>query len=458
MALPVAKTPPPALYRALRATEYFTLAFGSMVGVGWMIILDDWLNRGGSVGALLGYLVGGVALAPVAYVYGRLAGRLPEAASEIAYTEAVFPRGVSFATGWAMVLTYLIVCPYEAVAVGEIAAYLAPGFDTLPLYEVGGSTVYLPRVLLGTITTAAITALNYRGIRLSSTFQNLTTFGLLAIFALFTILGLSRGRAENLQPYFAESGALLSTLAVLQIVPYFLTGFETIPKCSEEAAPDFDPRRFTRVTLLALAVGTFFYVTVIGVVALLQPWQELTRDRGFPTAVAFERAFGWPWLVQLLMVGVVLSLLKVYNGMFLAATRLLYALGRRGYLNAGLGAVHPRFQTPAVAVVLVGVLTALAALWGKAVLVPISEVGSLTCVAGWLATCLAFCRGAGGKKTAAARAVAVVGIVVCLVLAVIVVRSFGPYEWLAVAGWSLLGAALWTGRRTSLALAAGEPR
>jgi amino acid permease len=41
----------PALRHELRARDYFTLAFGSIVGVGWMIVLDDWLGRGGPAGA-----------------------------------------------------------------------------------------------------------------------------------------------------------------------------------------------------------------------------------------------------------------------------------------------------------------------------------------------------------------------------------------------------------------------
>src|SRR2546426_3082612 len=113
----------PPLRRVMRARDYFTLAFGSIVGVGWLILLDDWLDRGGPVGAMLGFLVGGIALVPVVYVYGRLAARLPEAASEVAYTAAVFPRIVSFAAGWAMALGYVIVCPFEAVAMGRLASY-----------------------------------------------------------------------------------------------------------------------------------------------------------------------------------------------------------------------------------------------------------------------------------------------------------------------------------------------
>jgi APA family basic amino acid/polyamine antiporter len=64
------ETSAPFLRRTLRGRDYFTLAFGSMVGVGWMLVIDDWLMRGGSGGAMLGFLIGGLLLAPIGYAYG----------------------------------------------------------------------------------------------------------------------------------------------------------------------------------------------------------------------------------------------------------------------------------------------------------------------------------------------------------------------------------------------------
>lgn len=441
----------PGLRRLMRARDYFALAFGSIVGVGWMILLDDWLVRGGPIGAMLGFLLGGLALVPVACVYGRLAEQMPEAASEVAYTAAAFPRGVSFATGWAMAFANAIVCPFEAVAMGRVAAFVFPRLNSVPLYQVAGYPVYLPHLLLGLGLTGVITAVNYRGIRQSTVLQNVTTFGLLAIFALFSILGLSRGHADNLKPYFATYGGdeniVLSVLAVLQIVPYYLMGFETIPKCSEEAAQDFEPRRFVRVMLWSLGVATLFYVMVIGVVALLRPWQTLLQVP-LPTAAAFEQAFGWPWLVQLIMLGVLLSLVKVFNGNFLAATRLLYAMGRRDLLGTWLGEVHPRYQTPFLAVALVGGVTVVGTLLGRAVLVPISEVGSLCGTAVWLATSLAYCRGVSGKRTASKRALGIAAAVVAGLLMAIAATSFGMYHWIALGTWLAAGLLLWFGKRS----------
>src|SRR5437868_12285211 len=179
----------PHLARKLRVTDYFTLGWGSMVGVGWLVVMDDWLSRGGPLGAILGFALGGALLLPIGYVYGQLVMAMPDAAGEIAYTAKVFSEKTSFATGWMMVLAYFIVCPWEAVAVGRIASYIFPALDSIELYRVAGKPVYLPHLVIGLALTALVTVVNYRGVRLSATFQNWTTFGTLALFVIFVAIG-----------------------------------------------------------------------------------------------------------------------------------------------------------------------------------------------------------------------------------------------------------------------------
>jgi amino acid transporter len=60
------------LARKLRVVDYFALGWGTMVGVGWLVVMDDWLLRGGTLGAVLGFAIGGTLLLPIGYVYGQL--------------------------------------------------------------------------------------------------------------------------------------------------------------------------------------------------------------------------------------------------------------------------------------------------------------------------------------------------------------------------------------------------
>ena len=458
MANPSGTKPQTALARTLRTTEYFTLAFGTMVGVGWLIVIDDWLVRGGPGGAMLGFLLGGLALVPIAFVYGRFVRAIPDAASEMAYATKVFPSSIGFFSGWLMTLAYLIVCPWEAVAIGKIMSYLFPVLQTREIYRVAGIPVYLPALALGLATTGLIGFLNYRGIRLSARFQNVTTFGLLVLFASFTVLGLAKDQTVNLRPFFshaAESdgfGALISIILVLQIVPYFMTGFESVPKCSEEASVGFNPLGFHRAIFLGLGVGTAFYVVIIGVVAALVPWQTLTTER-YATAVAFQRAYGSDLIVRIIIVAALLSLLKVFNANFLTASRLVFALGRRAMIPAGMGKIHARFQTPHLAVLFCGAVTVAGALLGESILIPVSEVGSLCSALGWLVTCVSFIRWRGAEPgsireirreiTIARAGMMVAAILLLLKLLPFIPGSFRGWEYLSLGGWLAVGLVLW---------------
>ena len=242
------------LARKLRAVDYFALGWGAMVGVGWLVVMDDWLLRGGTLGAILGFAIGGALLLPIGFVYGRLVAAIPDASAEVAYTAKVFPQSISFATGWMMVLAYFIVCPWEAVAIGRIASYIFPALDSMELYRIAGRPVYLPHLVIGLGLTALLTAMNYRGIRLSATFQNWTTFGTLALFLLFVACGVSKGSPRNFPPLFTHGG-FVSVLLVIQIVPYFMTGFEAVVKGAEEARPEFRSRQFLTAIWMAIMVG-----------------------------------------------------------------------------------------------------------------------------------------------------------------------------------------------------------
>ena len=430
------------LARTLRTTEYFTLAFGTMVGVGWLILIDDWLTRGGPLGAMLGFLIGGLCLLPVAYVYGKFVRAIPDAGAEIAYATAVFPRSIGFFAGWLMTLAYLIVCPWEAVAIGKLVSYLAPGINTIQIYSVAGRAVYLPALLLGFVTTALILVLNYRGIQISARFQNYTTFALLVSFAVFTLLGSTRVQAANFQPLFATVPSFISIILVLQIVPYFLTGFESVPKCVEEAEAGLDPRGLAKAIFLALGVGVLFYVLILFVVSGLVPWKSISTER-YGTAIAFERAFGSMIIVRFILVAALFSLLKVFNGNFISASRLIFALGRGNWIDRSFGNVHSKFSTPHVAVLFCGAVTFAGTLLGDAILIPVTEVGSMCSLLGWLMTCIAYLKWRK-EMPSKERVIATLGAIVSTLLLVlkivpVVPGSLGRWEYLALGVWIAIG-------------------
>jgi len=434
--------PAKQLARKLRLRDYFALAFGTMIGVGWLVLMDDWLGRGGPFGVMLAFGLGGLVLLPVGWVYGEWVKRLPDASGEAAYAGQVFPPIVSYFTGWMMLLAYFIVCPWEAVVVGRIAAHLVPSLNSVELYRVDGHAVYLPTLTLGILMTLFLGVLNYRGIRGSATFQGWAAGTVLVLFAVATAVSAGHGSLANFQPGF-RAEPLVSVLLVLQIVPYFLTGFESVPKVAEEAHKGFRQQGFFRAIVMALFVGAGFYVAVTAAVSFLAPWQRLLGKQ-FATATAFSQTAGTQWAVRLIMVAAVFGLLQCFNGNFVAASRMLFSFGRKGTVPRAFGEVHAKFLTPAVAIIGVTVATICGLLLGDALLVPVTEVGSMAAASGWLATCVSFLL---VEKRLAARIVAALGAIVAFMLvAMKVVPSFPGHfsrpEWIALAVWLSVGAAL----------------
>src|SRR5262249_1685652 len=416
--------PPPMthLARKLKLVDYFALAFGAMVGTAWLVVMDDLLQRGGPLGALLGFTAGALMLLPIGFVYGKLVRAMPDAAGEVAYTARFFPKSVGFVTGWMMFLAYFLTCPFEALAAGRITGYLFPALNQIELYRLGNHPVYLPHIILGLLIAVFFTWLNYRGIHTSTRFLKLTTFTFLTLVIIFAAAAARHGSPANLHPLFSHS-PMISILLVWQVVPWLLSGFEAVGKSAEEASPDFHERNFGVAIILTIFVGLSFFLTVISAVSFVAPWQKLNAAAQFPTAAAFERALHARWIVDLILASALVALLQAFNANMVASSRLLFAMGRRQLLLPKMGTVHTVNQTPTMAIMTVGAGTVLAIFLGEAGLVPILEVGAVACAIGWMSACASYSRMAADLP---GRAAAVFGILVTSLMVLVKVLPLVP--------------------------------
>ena len=435
------------LARKLRLVDYFALAFGVMVGTAWLVVMDDILQRGGPLGAILGFTVGALMLLPIGYVYGKLVREIPNAAGEAAYVARFFPPWVSFATGWMMFLSYFLTCPFEALAAGRITGYLFPSLNTLELYRLGGHPVYLPHIMLGLLITIPLTWVNYRGIQAGARLGKWTTFTFLTLVIVFASSGAQHGNPANFRPLFSHA-PLLSILLVWQVVPWLLSGFESVAKYVEEASPDFRSSGFSLAIVLTIFAGLVFFWVVISAVAYVAPWESLKSNQQFPAAGAFERALHAHWIVVLIMASALVALVQAFNANLIASSRLLFAMGRNGLLNSRMGYVHPLNRTPSTALITVGVATALAMLLGEAGLVPILEVGAIASAVSWMAACASYTR---MKPQFRGMAAAIFGLVVTTLMVLVKVVPIVPghftrYEWIALAIWAGIGLLIRTPR------------
>ena len=366
------------LARRLGLFGFFALAFGSMIGVGWVTALGSWLERAGPGGAMVAFAVGGLVMLSIGLCYAEVTPMLPVAGGEVAYAYKAYGTGKAFLVGWFLAFGYISVSAFEAISVGRVLSYMFPTIDRWVLYHVGGDPVYLSHLALAAVFTALITAINYLGVARAAAFQKWLIIGFLCITVLFIAAGMVSGTLANARPFVsasAETGALAGMLAVFVTVPFWFVGFDTIPQGAEEANASVQPRKLGSMIVLAIVSATIFYVVLILSVAMTGPWQTIV-EADLPTARAFALAFTSPVWTNLVLVAALIGLLTSWNGFFLAGSRVLFSLGRGQIVPAALGETHPRFGTPHRAVLLTGVVTVAAPLFGRDALIAFVDVGS----------------------------------------------------------------------------------
>jgi basic amino acid/polyamine antiporter, APA family len=429
-----------------------------MIGIGWVTAMGGWLAEAGPIGAMLGFVLGGTLMLFIGLCYAELTPMLPLAGGEVAYAYKASGTGKAFFFGWFLAFGYLSVSAFEAISIGLILSYMLPWIDVWPLYRVGGATVYASHLGLALLFTGVITGINYAGVRWAAGFQVLLTMAFVAVTLVFIAAGLTGGELAHVDPPFAAvgtGGILAGIAAVFATAPFWYVGFDTIAQGAEEAKGGLPPARLGTLILVSIVGATFFYLVLILAVAMTGPWTAIVDGR-LPTAEAFGAAFGSPLLVNLVLVAALIGLFTSWNGFFLAGTRVLFALGRGRMVPEWLGATHPRFSTPANAILLAGAVTFLGAMLGRGAMLSFVDVGSF-CIAlaffGVAHSTLRLRRTEPQRRRpyripggALAPRVALAG--AFFILAVMLIPGSGatlgwPLEWMILVGFSLLGALFW---------------
>ncbi|MCH2183633.1 MAG: APC family permease [Mariniblastus sp.] len=369
----------PELKRAIGRFGFFSLAFGSMIGVGWITGLESLFTQAGPLGTTIAFVAGGLLMIVIGLCYAEAMKVLPVTGGEVAYSYKAHGTGAAFLVGWCLAIGYLSVSVFEAVSIGIVFSYLIP-FDLWPMYEINGTTVYGSHVLLALLFTSAIAWMNYRGVGLATQVQTCLTMLLILFTAAFVMAGFANGHVSHLAPRFGQSElALTGMLTVFVTVPFWFVGFDTIPQAAEERTAGLPPARLGKIMVIAIAGSTLFYVLVFLSVGLATPWLEII-SQPLPTAVAFEEAFGSKFWSRLVLIVGLIGLLTSWNGFFLSGCRVLFALGRGHIIHSRFGRTSRRYGTPAAAILFSAILTFAGSFLGKPAILIFLNVGSL-CIA-----------------------------------------------------------------------------
>lgn len=348
------------LARTLRERDLLLLFVGSVIGSG-IFLTPGLIQRqlGGSVGySLLIWVFGGVLSLLGALTYAELAATNPEAGGLYCYIRDGFGRLPAFLYGWCLLL--IIASGTIAALAHAFTAYLK---EIIPL-SVTGQTL---SVLL---MIAAVTMVNIWGTRKSSDVQNVTTLikvGIIVVLgSILLVFGFARGQHMAEIPAAMgstqSSYALFSAFGLAMIT--VLWAYEGWQFGTYSAGEVMNPQRsFPRAFFAgSVALAALYLYAVIAYQVALGPKAAAASDT--IAAAAASSVLG-AWAGKLVAAAILISTFSSTNSVMLTAPRVFFAMSNDNLFFRKLAEVHPRFGTPAAAVLLLGIWSCILALAGE---------------------------------------------------------------------------------------------
>ncbi|MQA78188.1 MAG: amino acid permease [Streptosporangiales bacterium] len=432
--------------RVLRRGDVIAVAFGAMIGFGWIVRTGDFVGGAGSVGAALAFVIGGIVIAFVGLTYAELVAAMPTAGGEHNYALRAMGSRPAFVTSWALVLGYVTVAAFEAVALPQTLLYLFPDMLAGRMWSVAGSDVHVTWVAVGIGGAVLMTVINYIGVRPAAVFQMVAVLFLGACGLTLLTGSFVGGDPGHLEPLF--TGGALGVIGVLVATPFFYVGFDVIPQSAEEI--NVPARRIGQLLLVSVALAVVWYAMIMLTVGTSMPVSDLVKT-DLASADGMAALWDSRLMGQLLVLGGIAGILTSWNAFLIGASRLVYAMAHSGMLPRWFGRLHPRFRTPSNALLFIGVLSGAAPLFGEQTLVWLVDAGGINIVVAFFMVAVSFVilrvrepamerpfRVRGGVPVGVVAAVLALGLGV-LYLPGMPAALIWPYEWVIVGLWWLLG-------------------
>lgn len=439
------------LKRSLTATQLTMLGIGAVIGAGIFVLSGHAAAEHAGPAIVLSFIIAGIACAFAGLCYAEFAAMLPVSGSAYSYSYATLGEFVAWFIGWNLVLEYMFAASTVAVGwsgylnsfLGYFGAALPESLASAPLNVVNGSIVYtggfvnLPAVAI----IAAVSGLCYVGITQSAFVNSIIVAIKVTVIVLFVAFAASYVNPDNWHPFIPENEGpgkfgLDGVIRGASVVFFAYIGFDAVSTAAGEAK---NPQRDMPIGILgSLAICTVIYIIVALVLTGLLPYPELSTPK--PVATALEQYPALGWLKLVVEVGAIAGLSSVILVMLMGQPRIFLSMSNDGLLPKFFAKVHPKFQTPYLGTIIVGVFAALLAGF-----LPIGLLGELVS----MGTLLAFATVSIGvlvlRKTRpdlprpfrvpAAPLVCVLGAAACLYL------FWKPFteHWHLMTGWTVIG-------------------
>jgi APA family basic amino acid/polyamine antiporter len=369
------------LKRSLGPWNLVFLGIGCIIGAGIFVRTGNAAALHAGPAVLLSFVIAGIVCAFAGLCYAELSSTLPVSGSAYTYSYTTIGEFAAWVMGALLLLEYGLAASVVAVGwsgyvvslLGDIGVHIPAqltGPAGYPKELADGSTITTVFNLPAFLVCAALALLLVVGVSESAKVNNVIVAIKVAVLSAFILVGGAILIANldqftpNWQPFIPENTGKdgefgwSGVIRAASIVFFAYIGFEAVSTAGQEAKNPAKDMPFGIIG--SLIACTVIYILVSIVLTLIVPYNKLNVPD--PVAVAVD-AFGpqWAWFASTIKVGAIIGLTSVILVLMYAQTRIFYTMSRDGLLPKVFSRVHPKFRTPWINTLLVGLAVAIAA-------------------------------------------------------------------------------------------------
>ena len=443
--------------KVLNTGDVLVVAFGAMIGWGWVVSSGQWITSGGVLGTVLGFIIGGIMIYFVGLCYAELTTAMPKCGGEHVFSYKAFGSIEAYICTWSIILSYIGVVCYEAVSFPTILQYVFPKIARGYLYSVGGFDIYFTWLLIAIGMALLILFLNIIGMKKAARFQKILTCVIAAVGIALVAGAAYSGNVNNLQNQLLvgdTNGEIIQNIAKVAIMtPFFLFGFDVIPQAAEEI--NVPLKKLGKMMILSIIMAVSFYVLVVLAVGYVMNAEQIKTSMlsatGLVTADAMGIAFNNANMAKVLIIGGLCGIVTSWNSFLIGGSRALYSMSVSYMLPRKFAVLHKKYNTPVNSLLLIGALSVISPFFGRSMLVWIVDAGNFACCFAYCIVSLSFIvlrrKEADMRRPYKVKHYKFVGIVAVIMSGTMSAMYIIPetnctlvwQEWIIVGGWILLG-------------------
>lgn len=390
-----------SLKRSLGPINLVTLGIGAIIGAGIFVLTGTAAAQFAGPAVVISFIIAGIGCVFAGLCYAEFASMIPIAGSAYTYGYATLGEIVAWIIGWALVLEYAFGAATVAVGwSGYVVGFLkffdiVLPFNPTPTGHFGPIPFHLDIFAMAAIVV--VTAILVVGVRESANFTTTAVFIKVSVVLVFIGLAVAFAfgnwahMVANWHPFipanrghFGEFG-WSGIMRGAGVVFFSYIGFDAVSTAAQESK---NPQKDMPFGILgSLIVCTVLYIIVAALLTGLKPYSSLNTAAPVADGVA---AIGAQWGVFLVDIGAIAGLASVMLVMLLGMSRVLYTMSHDGLLWGWVGRIHPKFRTPYLTSIVVGVFVAiLAAFFPIVFLAKLVSLGTLlaftiVCLGVWI--------------------------------------------------------------------------